>query len=670
MNLVGVALLLFLICPSLSQGAGPVVYPVREVIGFNKPSLAARAPAFSEWLGEAGIPRLTEQFVAEFRKEFGPIAVDGIDGKSKHRTLVASLQLVRASHYTVPKKASRCTEYQLPLTLSLVFTNPATGDVLYSFTDTSYAVVELSDAETPERSRGELHAAIAANYRSLLNTLLRRARQGYNPAEIQAGVARVWHGLFILNKGSKAGIALNDELIDAAGNSIQVNYVTEDYAVAAAQLVTKVVKGQVFSKFSNQSLDKTVKKPKVLTMHDGWGDDQLSAIAGLFDSELSKESAFTLLPVNESLATVLGAIARDTQVGQFETTNRRALPDYLMKFRYAPARVYNIGQEGKFGYEVYEQYLLGELIDKQGRIIYSAVGGDRIEEKNVSGTIFDRNARLEILQKNAVIQLAEKFSKSIRFSKATLPVSAVKGSIVDLKDSAKQLQPGNSVLVFRNIGRVDGVANDEVLVPIWQAEVIETADGLARARLLLPQASELKETEVSGTDVVIVEAITAGTLAPSSTSVTYCSEIPSQAGSIPFDDFPVLSRAFGYLLPYALYDSDLSFFAKVKESVKSGGFRDTLNLGAVSTAGRCLLPVHSVTLNKRQCDNEECEAELQLAVGYRLYVDKEKKGSAASKIKLSVQQIRESSFEPVIQGEVSKNALDLLKSNIAKMRYQ
>jgi hypothetical protein len=662
-------MLFIFLCP-INALAGPVVYPVKEVVGFNNPSLDAKAPAFAGWLKETGIPRLSGEFVAAVRKEFGPIAVDTIDAKNKHRVLVASLHLVRVSQYMVPKKLSRCTEYQLPITLSLVFTNPSTGDIIYSFTDTSYAPVELHDSEPVEQCDMLLRAATSDNYNKLLSTLIHKARQGYNPAQIEASVAQIWKGLYILDKGSKFGIARDDSLIDSAGNEIQVKYVTEDYAVAIPLLVSKVATGQKFSKYADQTLIKTIKKPKVISMHDGWGDDQLKTIAGYFDSELSKESAFTLLPVNESFSAVLNSLARETDIGQFQVTNQRALPDYLIKFGYSAPRIYNVSQEGKFGFQVYEQYVLGELLDKQGRIIYSAVAGDRIEDKDVGGMVFSKEARLEILLKNAVKRLAEQFSQSIKFSSFKLPVTKVEGNAVNLEDAARQLRPGNTVQIYRKIGGVSGISG-EVMVPIWLAEVSETAGVAVRAKLLLPLSNEVREVEVSKNDVVIIDSISAGNSGESSTSVTYCKEISPKLGALEIDDFPVLSRGFGYLLPYSLYDNDTAFFDKVTDAVKYGGFNNSsLKLGQVNTAGRCLLPVYKSVLENRLCENGDCDASVRLAAGYRLYLGQDKKGGAASETKLSIKQVREPALDPVIQGEVSKNALGLLKDNIVKVRYQ
>lgn len=650
--------------------AAPMVYPVPEVMGFTQPELEKKAPAFAAWVKATGVPRLSGEFVATLKKEFGPIAVDKIDNKNKHNVLVASLHLVRASHYTIPKSVSQCTEHQLPITLSLMFTNPSTGDVLYSFTETSYAPVEVHDSEQAKQCDLLLQSSTADNYARLLQRLIHKAHEGYNPSQIEASVAKLWKGLYILGKGSKFGIARDDNLTDAAGNEIQVIYVTENYAVAVPLIASGIQIGAKFSKYANQSLGKTIKKPKVITMQDGWGDEQLKTIARYFDSELSKESAFTLLPVNESFAAVLSALSKESDAGQFQTTNQRPLPDYLIKFSASRPRSYSVSQQGKFGVQVYEQYILGELLDKQGRIIYSAVAEDRIEDKDVAGMVFSQEARLEVLLKNAVKRLAEEFSHSIKFSNFTLPVTGVEGNVVQLQDTARQLHPKDTVQVYRNIGSVEGISGD-VLVPVWLVEIQDVSDGAVRGALLLPVANEVKEVEVSKEDVVIVDSISAGAQRASNTSVTYCKGVDPKLGDLEIDDFGVLSRVSGYLLPYSLYDNDSLFFGKIAEAVKYGGFnKSTLKLGQVDTAGRCLQPVYKAAVATRQCEEGDCDASVRLGAGYRLYAGQDKKGGAASETNLSIKQVRESSLAPVIQGEASKHVLNLLKSNIEQVHYK
>ena len=659
-------LIVLLLCliPSLLHAA-PAVYPVREVFGFEARSLADKAPIFVKWVGLRATANLEKEFDAAFRKEFGPLAAENVTDVNKHEVLVASLHLIRASQYSVPKLGNY--EVHMPLTLSIVITNPSTGEVIYSFTKTSYATVLLASPDADSQAEKLLVDKTAANYNFLLQTLIKEAKQGYNPTKIDISVVKVWNGLYILDKGSKYGIARDDNLVDAADNEISVKYVAEDYAVAASLLGT-AGKGQKFFKFGTASTSAQFNKPRVLTMHEGWSDPALGTISHLFDSELSKESAFTLLPVNEYFRKLLEAVARDTYAGKFETTQQRAVPDYMLKFTAAAPRSYSYSEKGKFGVNVYEQYILGELLDKQGRIIFSAVGTDHIEDKNVGGMVFSKKARLEVLQKNAVVNLAEQFARSIKFSRQIHPVKDVSGSIIDISDTSKELRIGQEVTVYRDIGSVDGISS-RVTIPIWQATVVEAQNGKVKLDLVLPLAG--KGTGVSRDDKVIVDSISAAAGAEQSeTSVSYCSGISPKLGTIDISDFPVISRGAGYRLAYTLYDNDAAFSAMVHSALKDGGFKDTLKLDNVNTAGRCLQPVHKAAMEKSRCEGGGCSHEVSLIAGYRLYSGQEVKGKIASSTTIRTEDCRQECQLAVIQGDLSKNALPILKDTILKLRYQ
>jgi hypothetical protein len=656
---------LFLFLTPVFSYAAPEVYPVREVFGFDSPALPRKAAVFSKWIKDQGGDALSKEYDAIFRKEFGVLAAKDVTDVNKHEVLVASLHLVRASQYVVPKLGN--FEVHMPITLSIVITNPSTGEVIYSFTKTSYATALLARPDADAQASKILLDQTVSNYRSLLKTLVQEVKAGYNPQKIEITVAKEWKGLYILDKGGKFGVARDDSLMDAVGNEISVKYVTEDYAIAQS-LLGKVERGQKFFKYATASTSNQFAKPRVLTMNEGWKDDALTNISRLFESEVSKESAFTLLPVNEYFRKLLEAVARDTYAGKFETTNQRELPQYMIKFSVVPPRVYTMSQKGKFSINHYEQYILGELLDTQGRIIFSAVGTNKIEDKNVGGMVFGKEARLEVLQKNAVVDLAEQFAKSIKFSHFVMPVKNVSGNSLEIEDSSRELRPGQSVIVYRNIGKVDGISSD-VTVPLWQASVVEAERGKVKLDLVLPMVE--KGVNPSRGDEVIVDAMsTAATADQSETSVTYCSKISPKLGSIDLHDFNVISRGYGYRLPYTLYDNDEQFSRMAHDALREGGFKDTLKLGKIDTAGRCLQAVHKASLDKNKCVQGFCSYDLNLVAGFRLYAGPDVKGKIASSTVTKTEDCQEECQIPVIQSDLSKNALTVYKDTIGKLRFQ
>lgn len=665
MKRLTMVLLVMLICfTSSSLLAATAVYPVKGVFGFDAPTLKQKAPTFANLVTLRGIGELEKEFDLEFRKIFGPLAAENITDVNKHEILVASLHLIRASQYVVPKMGNY--EVHMPITLSIVITNPSTGEAVYSFTKTSYAAALLANPNVDLQAQKLLLDQTASNYRTLMLSLIHEAKAGYNPSKIEISIADTWKGLYILDKGSKFGIAKDDSIVDSAGNELNVRYVSENYAVAAS-LLGNVDRSKKFFKYATASTANQFTKPRVLTMHEGWNDPTLTDISHFFDSEVSTESAFTLLPVNEYFRKLLETVARDTYSGKFETTEQREMPDYLIKFSATTPRHYTMSEKGKFSLNIYEQYVLGELLDKQGRIIFSAVGSNRIEDKNVAGMVFGKEARLEVVLKNAVVNLAEKFAKSIKLSHFVLPVKEVNGKSIEITDTSKELRIGQEVTLYRNIGKVSGVASD-VTIPIWQANVVDVQNGKVTLELLLPLAA--KGVGVTTDDVVMVDAMTASSTADqSSTSVQYCTGISPKLGALDIDDFKVISRGYGYLLPYTLYDQDVPFFQKIHDAAKFGGFKDSLKLGKINTGGRCLLPVHQAAIASSSCEKGSCNIQVNLAAGYRLYVNNDKKGGTASKTQISIEDCIQSAQAPVIQGELNKALFEPLKANILKLHY-
>jgi hypothetical protein len=644
---------------------GPAVYPVKSVFGFYGNDVSSRPPVITAWLNSLPEGQLSKEFQSAFRQSFGTVAVATINQADRYKTMLASLHLVRTSHYTVPK--GEVTEHYFPITLSISFTNPASGDLLYSFTGTSYAVVSLGAGETPEQS-SLVFTAIGDNYRSLLSKLITESSQKYNPTKIEATVAKVWKKLAVLDKGSKYGVGLNDQLEDDKGNMVEVIRVTEDYSIARS-LGGQVKDGQKYSKYANQDTAKVVKKPRVLTMHKGWNNAELASIAIFFDSEVTKESAFTLLPVNEGLMALLSAAAAETGISN-EIKNNRALPDYLIKFTASPPRLYDIREPGKFGFKVYEQYILGELLDKQGRIIYSAVGKDKIEDKDIAGMVFGTEARLEILRKNAVKDMAVQFSKEIKFAHFELPVTKIENGLVELNDTARQVRFGQNLFIFRNIGQVDGIRGD-VLVPIQQVVVTSTTNGVVVADLLGEITDELKGVTVSVGDSAVFDALSSGKADEADNAVVYCATTPVGAKALTMDDFSIVSRGFGYLLPYPLYDNDAGFRDKVQGAVRSGGFKESdLKLGTIDAGGRCILPLYKASVEKQKCDTDSCELTVSLAAGYRPHIGQEKRKVVGQKLEINLEKCVETSLNPIIQSELTRSVLGLLKENVTRVRFQ
>jgi len=90
----------------------------------------------------------------------------------------------------------------------------------------------------------------------------------------------------------------------------------------------------------------------------------------------------------------------------------------------------------------------------------------------------------------------------------------------------------------------------------------------------------------------------------------------------------------------------------------------------VDTAGRCLQPVHKADFKKNTCE-KLCSHELLLVAGYRLYAGQEVKGKIAESTPIrSKVDYPQDCQTSIIQGDLSKSSLAILKDTIIKLRYQ
>lgn len=139
-------------------------------------------------------------------------------------------------------------------------------------------------------------------------------------------------------------------------------------------------------------------------------------------------------------------------------------------------------------------------------------------------------------------------------------MTGIDGKVIEIKDKSMDLRIGKDVVIYRNIGSIKGIATD-VVVPLWQAAVVDVQNDTVKLNLIMKLTDE--EISVSTDDLVIMDAVSAaGAANQSNTSIKYCTHERSQRGPLAIDDFEVVSRAYGYLSPYTLYNQDEDFTKK------------------------------------------------------------------------------------------------------------
>lgn len=281
---------------------------------------------FSQAIDNEVIRKQAEQlFVQGLRQGFGDQVVDTISQKTKNRTYIASLEVLRASEYVVKKDST--AEIFLPVTLSLKLTNVLSGEVIYSDSATLSQPIQVL---TTEIDSPTTKTAIKQKFQSTLLTLTRQVTEELKSklkiSETETQVVDRWKSYLVLDKGFKQGVAAQDELSSIDGDLIRVVHADSDYAVAVPILMQG--RSKRFSKVSTNTRQ-AMNKPRALVVdvltYQGESKDLIEQI---FSDAVGEQASFTLTPVNRRYSAMAQSISEQTALAQSEDINQRELPEF------------------------------------------------------------------------------------------------------------------------------------------------------------------------------------------------------------------------------------------------------------------------------------------------------------------------------------------------------
>lgn len=602
----------------LAQAAGPALYPVRQLIGYGGDATQKKLldPLFVAALESRGAAHYVQLWQDEFARQFAERAATTIDGRNRLKTFAASLQLTRASHYQVPGLDGTVTHF-LPLTLALHISNPLTGEVVYSTSKTRYELFKVMQDSEPDAVRQQAISLYQANVQQVIKSLVAEAARNFRPLEVSATLTQTWQGLYVLDRGQDAGLAAGDDVQDASGNLLKLVHAGRSYAVAEPVLVGKLDKGTRFSRYVTMSVN-DIRKPRLLILPDAaredGGDDVVNE---LFAQLLPAQTAFSLMPVNRNHQQVLDALARDTDIGQSVVKQNRALPDFFIRLHTAPRLIYELPtNSATVVHRLYEASAFGEVLDASGRVVFASSASSRIDDEVVNGSGFDMAAREQILLKNVLQELADRFGREVNFRSISASVTRVDGEQVWVEDSAAALEPGMPVRIFRTL---DSRSGEAVQVPIWEGRVQSRAGNTALVQLVLPQTSALRSSLPQVGDS-IVSRRTGRALATDAVRVQMCAGGSQQQG-----DWQL--PAFGLFAYYAAAEhGQLPFYTRWQETAASidqltryAGFRAPVQTYKAPDTAWCLQPASKIEVLGRECTDGRCTVSFSanLALGLR-----------------------------------------------------
>lgn len=583
---------------------------------------------FSQAIDNEIIRKQAEQFFVQGLKQgFGEQVVDTISQKTKNRTYIASLEVLRASEYIVKKDST--AEIFLPVTLSLKLTNVLSGEVIYSDSATLSQPIQVltTDIDSPTTK-----AAIKQKFQSTLLTLTKQVTEELKSklkiSEIETQVVDRWKSYLVLDKGFKQGIAAQDELSSIEGDLIRVVHADSDYAVAVPILMQGRTKR--FSKISTDTRQ-AMNKPKALVVdvltYQGESKDLIEQI---FSDAVGEQASFTLTPVNRRYSAMAQSVSEQTGLAQSEDINQRELPEFFIRINVIPVIAYQ-QQIGKMTQQqVLHSEVFAEMIDRSGRVIYSAHATDDIKDVISEGMGFSLEARKEVVLKNALLKLGQKFQKGIQFTRSDLKVSSSSGHNITIDDAGERLSTGMKVHVYHS----DKAAGRNILIPTWEATVLERQGAKVTAQLDFPVNSNDRLPVRSGDRILLDSSAPVG---DSKQSRVLCPGLHiEQVGEIPFYGFgPLIYHAFTSQSKRPFYATGSGFKGQtlLKDSVvamtENAGFKKDMKVNFYIPKDECLQPVLKIEEKqdsiKCNADKSNCDATLVMASGARIFNQKSEK---------------------------------------------
>ncbi|WCT80248.1 hypothetical protein [Novosphingobium humi] len=597
--------------------AAPALYGLENsACGADDPAsqrTAEIAPAFCAYLYPSAqrqaIGKLFAAAVGRHFKQaeaaFGEhLPKDATQAQRLRATLVTSLRLTRANIAVVPKPGA--VDAYMPLTLTLDITNVASGEVV--FTRTQSLVPQGGFAR--DKFEAQLAEQMPGHLTALIDKLVAEAAGEFRPYAQSAtviGEVSVPRGRgYVVDKGRAAGLRQGDDIGDG-----HVLYAGADYAVVESDL-GPLRQGQVLTRTALAPVA-MLARPSLLVgvgaVPDGYAPDYVGQV---FQDALGAAGRFAPVPVNPAF-TALRKLAL-SEAGAQVPLETRSLPEYTALLRVAllpdvriPSNVPGVTLAR------YEAYAYATLVDASGRVVGAWQGHDMIEDQVSGGMEFAPATRRDVALRNALGHLARAMA-DFRPAPVTAPVFMQKDRIT-IADPGGAVPLDLTLPVLRPAGQVRGLAGP-VMVPVGEITGKEVA-----GNAVLAVDAGVMPLALHGGEVVALES--AGTSAATRAVIAQCQD---EEGKAKFEDRGTIPTA---VWPDAAANL---LAARIKAPLRMGDLAGVLARFGPSFAGwdhfrparapvpqTCFVPISAVS--------PHAGGGYDLIVGYTLHRDGAKVGS-------------------------------------------
>lgn len=586
----------------------------------------------------------------QVESEFGASLPAGASDAAKLRSSLAiSLRLTRAGVATVPKVAG--VDAYLPITLTVDVTNVATGEVVFTKTETTVG----EGVFDPATLTSELQRQFNGQLLRAMENLTKNAAAAFRPTSQSAQVvgkasSDEYDKMWVLDKGENAGLRVGDSF----GADGRIIHSGGQYAILETALEDLKI-GHMVSRTVASSAA-VMARPSVLVVAEtvphhysaGW-------VQQIFEDQLGASTSLAPLPVNPAF-TALRQLALGAAKASLPTDSR-SLPDYVASVRLVS---FDRAQwpSGVRGVTVdrYAAHAFVTLYDRTGRAVGTAHGSSKIED-HVSGDMrFSEGQRRDAAVRNALSDAAQKIA-SFKSQPISLPIKMQAGGLV-VADPNGAVPYAVTLPVMRPLGKVKG-GKEDIYIPIGHVTSMA-----AEAGELMVRDSGVLPLKLRGNEVVSLQS--GGLPMASRISIAPClgpdqQPVAEQRGSVHMDSWAVAAEHVAASQLAAPFRS-ATLAASLQRYTNSFAQFDRFAPAKDQNSQQCLMPITSI---------EPGPKGYSVAIGYALQSGERRLGSSGLQTNLSPTGVPQSasaeSHAIMLQLDLIEAILPTARSAAAKL---
>lgn len=588
-----------------------------------------------------------------------------LDRYSVGRTFVSSVHIGRATAYRVDKGNGNA-EVVATVGASLYFTNVQTGEILKTVTETVVSRAVVPNAQPQDVVAGQ---QFDRALHELLKTLVERGAKEFRPTVLDVKITDMSGDLLVLDVGHRRGVQVGDQLSDDTSQLIEVVYTAADYAVAKRVLANQLQPGAVFRKYLSQAADGRMRPRTVIYVESRPEDYGREYLAQMFAEMLGDKAPLSIVAVSTGFAQLLNTVTQQATLSSNDTS-KRTTPDLVVRLRVAEPIVYEARTNLDFQrLRHYETLAFADVLDTQGRILFSATGKDTIDDtiSNLIGA--GMQERREVSVKNALVHLAQKFSTLTEPRQDRAEIVADASGAPAVVGTGKVYATGQLGVVLRQASVNLGKGQQKVFLPTTEATV-ETGADPVRLPLLSGLSIQQPAAQIQIGQVFEVQRF--GTPPRSAQRFRLCPEPAESLGNTRTPSLVALAtQALSQQMPGMFYAPEMP--AEIDRLIGPGtNFSSKVPWQLPSSVPMCVQPVERVNVGDAQCSGATCERPMSARYTLRLRREADVLARPMAEV-----QFRGSSFYPqteapyqarMIEADLIDEAAPLLDKAAAQIR--